>query len=690
MKVFAISCLMGRTALLTLVTQLAVGAEKPTLNERLSGLINEHRGVVAVAIKHLPTDESFVHNGDRPVPTASLIKFPIMVAAFYQAEQERIRWDQLIALRDEDKVPGSGVLTDHFSAGTELRLRDLVRLMIAFSDNTATNLVIDQIGLPATAKRMEQLELANTKLHAKVFRRDTSIFPERSKQFGLGSTTANEMLRLYELLWTNKLVSTEACQQMREHLLACDDRSKIRRGLPGGTRFAHKTGAVSQSRCDAGVIDGPTGPTIICVLTSKNEDQSWTDDNAANRLCAEIGREVFEHFHGDAASERPISATNLAIGAMGPLVKTLQRTLNERLTPSPDLALDGDFGPATERAVIAFQTSCDLTASGVVDKHTWQALGSLVTDDEEVPAPDVVNSQVLATRPRDPIDGPPHVTCKSWVIVDADSGDVVDGCDADKPLDMASTTKIMTAYVVLKQCQRNPSLLDEMIVFSKRADETIGSTSGVQSGERVPVKELLFGLLLPSGNDAAVALAEFCGRHVGSPDKGGNGTEITGRGISDEESYARFIAAMNEAAVGLGLENSSFRNPHGLTEPGHTASAADLATLSRAAWQDPLFREIVSTRQRGYTVEADAGYRRNLFWKNTNRLLGIEGYQGVKTGTTNAAGACLVSHGERDGQALIVVVLGASSSDARYVDTRNLFRWAWTKQNDSSDATAHE
>jgi D-alanyl-D-alanine carboxypeptidase (penicillin-binding protein 5/6) len=322
----------------------------------------------------------------------------------------------------------------------------------------------------------------------------------------------------------------------------------------------------------------------------------------------------------------------------------------------------------------------------------------LVTDDEEVPAPDVINKQVFKRRPRDTVDGPPHVTCKSWVIVDAESGRVLDGWDADKPLDMASTTKIMTAHVALRQCQRNPKLLDEVIVFSKRADETAGSTAGVRGGERVPVKELLFGLLLPSGNDAAVALAEFFGRHVDSHGNGGGdtetigettdseitgteitGTEITGTEITDGESYDRFIAAMNRAGANLGLEHSSFKNPHGLTAPGHTASAADLATLSRATLQDPLFREIVSTRQRGYTVEAEAGYRRNLFWKNTNRLLNIEGYQGVKTGTTNAAGACLVSHGERDGKALIIVVLGASSSDARYVDTRNLFRWAWNK-----------
>ena len=95
--------------------------------------------------------------------------------------------------------------------------------------------------------------------------------------------------------------------------------------------------------------------------------------------------------------------------------------------------------------------------------------------------------------------------------------------------------------------------------------------------------------------------------------------------------------------------------------------------------QLPTFREIASTPQRVCTVKGDAGYQRNVIWRNTNRLLKIAGFDGVKTGTTNAAGACLVSRGERDGHQLIVVVLGSASTDSRYADTRNLYRWAWSQ-----------
>jgi D-alanyl-D-alanine carboxypeptidase (penicillin-binding protein 5/6) len=95
--------------------------------------------------------------------------------------------------------------------------------------------------------------------------------------------------------------------------------------------------------------------------------------------------------------------------------------------------------------------------------------------------------------------------------------------------------------------------------------------------------------------------------------------------------------------------------------------------------KQPEFAKRVSTLQHGATVDSVSGYRRNIVWRNTNQLLRREGYTGVKTGTTNAAGACLVSCGERDGRELIVVVLGATSSDARYTDARNLFRYAWTQ-----------
>ena len=126
------------------------------------------------------------------------------------------------------------------------------------------------------------------------------------------------------------------------------------------------------------------------------------------------------------------------------------------------------------------------------------------------------------------------------------------------------------------------------------------------------------------------------------------------------------------------MNATTYENPHGLTAERHQSTPRDLLLLAHAAYKLPRFSHYVATRQRGCTVVGTSGYRRHVVWKNTNRLLPLRGYDGVKTGTTSAAGACLVSSGRRGNRHLLVVVLGSASSRARYVDTRNLFRWAWT------------
>ena len=182
----------------------------PSLESRLTPLIQAHKGKVTVAVKNLETGESFQYKADVPMATASLIKFPIMIEAYRQAAEKKVNLNTTLTLKKEDKVPGSGILTDHFSDGATFPLCDAVHLMIAYSDNTATNLVLDEIGIQSTAETMEKMGYPNTKIHSKVFRRDTSVFPERSKQFGLGSTTADEMVRLCEALYKKELVSPEA------------------------------------------------------------------------------------------------------------------------------------------------------------------------------------------------------------------------------------------------------------------------------------------------------------------------------------------------------------------------------------------------------------------------------------------------------------------------------------------------
>ncbi|MHC2069661.1 D-alanyl-D-alanine carboxypeptidase family protein [Bremerella sp. T1] len=282
-------------------------------------------------------------------------------------------------------------------------------------------------------------------------------------------------------------------------------------------------------------------------------------------------------------------------------------------------------------------------------------------------------TQVAAASPEtpstqktiDPLDGPPFVTCKAWAIADASTGQITAGDHQDEPRNPASITKIMTALVVMRIAEQSPEVWNETITFSEKADKTSGSTSGLNAGEKVSVTELLYGLLLPSGNDASVALAEHFGKKLTQ---------------EKESSYDAFIRTMCETAKDLGMTQTSYRNPHGLTAEGHLTTASDMIKLAREAMKYEKFREIVSTARHSTTVKTPEGGEREVEWKNSNKLLAHAGYLGMKTGTTRAAGACLVSCAERDGQQLIMVVLGSTSSDARYVDTRNLYRWIWNER----------
>lgn len=288
---------MIRFAALAICVLFAPRVGAGDLESRIAPLAKEHKGKVSVAVKHLKTGEEFYLNADEPMPTASLIKLPVMVETYWQVSEDKVRLDKTLTLRKDDKVPGSGVLTNHFSDGSTFPLRDAVRLMIALSDNTATNLVLDEIGIPSTNERMEKLGLKNTKINAKVFKGSTtSIAPERTKKFGLGSTTAREMAQLLELIEGGKVVSPEACKEMMEHLKKCEDKEKMTRFLAVGTVVAHKTGSVNAAKTDAGILFLKSGPVALCVLTDQNKDERWVLDNAGQLLIAKMAKEVFDYF----------------------------------------------------------------------------------------------------------------------------------------------------------------------------------------------------------------------------------------------------------------------------------------------------------------------------------------------------------------------------------------------------------
>lgn len=217
---------------------------------------------------------------------------------------------------------------------------------------------------------------------------------------------------------------------------------------------------------------------------------------------------------------------------------------------------------------------------------------------------------------------------KSMVVIEADSRRVLNDKNKDEKLAMASTTKIMTALVTCK----NVKDFDEVVAINENAVGIEGTSMYLKKGEKLTVKELLYGLMLPSGNDAAMALAYYVGG-----------------------SEERFVEMMNEQAKELNLQNTHFANPHGLDADGHYTSAYDLAIITAEALKNDTFKEIVSTKNIRVTGSKENEPR---FLSNKNKLLKtLEGCTGVKTGFTDNAGRCFVCSCTRDGMTLISVVL---------------------------------
>lgn len=239
----------------------------------------------------------------------------------------------------------------------------------------------------------------------------------------------------------------------------------------------------------------------------------------------------------------------------------------------------------------------------------------------------------------------PILNSRAAVIYDRRTNEILWGKKEDERRPMASTTKIMTAIVVLE----NGNLKD-IVQVSKKAAGTGGSRLGLKANDRVSVQDLLYGLLLVSGNDSAVALAEY----------------IAG-------SVEGFANKMNEKAQELGLENSHFVSPHGLDMKEHYTTAYELAKLTDYALENKKFAEIVNTKY--YTVNL-GGRTKNL--SNTNELLGnLEGVNGVKTGFTNGANRCLVTSVTRNDMSIITVVLGADTKKNRTADSIKLIEYAY-------------
>ena len=280
------------------------------LKPKLEARIVQHKGVVGLAVIDLSSGETLSIRGDERFPTASNIKMAVLVELFTQVERGRIKLSDPVVMLDVDRVGGSGIL-QHFDAPLEITVKDAATFMVNQSDNTATNLIVDKLGIRAINERMDSLGYPGTKLWAKVSRsRQTSIDPDSSRVWGLGVTTPMENARMFASIYKGEAVSQEASRQMiamaRTQAWGYNE---IPRYLPPGVVVAHKTGSVSATRNDCGIVyaNRPRGSNIfdppnpgmrdyvICVYTNENEDRSWVPvDNAAEVLISDLSKIVWD------------------------------------------------------------------------------------------------------------------------------------------------------------------------------------------------------------------------------------------------------------------------------------------------------------------------------------------------------------------------------------------------------------
>jgi len=242
---------------------------------------------------------------------------------------------------------------------------------------------------------------------------------------------------------------------------------------------------------------------------------------------------------------------------------------------------------------------------------------------------------------------PPAINARAYILQDYDSGRVLVEINADEPVEPASLTKMMTVYVALAQLADGKFLMDDLVPISKKAWRMGGSKMFIEVGKQVPVEDLLKGVIIQSGNDASVALAEFV--------------------AGDESAFADL---MNQYARQLGMTNTNFVNASGLPQARHYSTARDMANLAAALIRDfPVYYPLHAVRS--YTWNNIKQYNRNPLLRRDNSV------DGVKTGHTESAGYCLVASAKQGDMRLVSALMGSASEDSRLTETQALLRYGF-------------
>jgi D-alanyl-D-alanine carboxypeptidase (penicillin-binding protein 5/6) len=278
-----------------------------------------------------------------------------------------------------------------------------------------------------------------------------------------------------------------------------------------------------------------------------------------------------------------------------------------------------------------------------------------------LPKPQPQSAKVIPLQPQ------PEVTAQGAILINPDNGQVLYSKNASSQLYPASTTKMLTALVAIENCDLNKMVTvgDEIKMVPADA-----SKAGLRVGESMSMRDLIYGMMLPSGADAAYAIAVNVAR-----DKKGS------QSLDARQAVAVFATMMNERAKKAGALHSNFCNPEGYQDENQFTTAGDLAKIAKSAMKSPTFRQVVGSSE--YTVAASASIPKALVWKNTNRLVNQDSSYylpeatGIKTGNTTPAGHCLVSSASKDGVNLIAVVLDCGQQTV-WTDSYNLLTYGFS------------
>lgn len=291
--------LMNKLSMFCILLFLASPLSASELEKKLEELATSHHGRVALYAKNLTTGVIVSLDATCAVQTASVIKLPLMLQAFEQVKSGKLTLSGPVVLTKDNQVPGSGILT-LMDPGLTLSVKDAITLMMTLSDNTATNMVIDAVGLRPTNEMLARMGLKNTYFYKKVFKKAEGVMPADQKEFGLGKTTAEEMAKVMESIYRCDLGARQLCLQMITIMRNQQYRDMLPRYLEKAdssedlSAVADKIGALDDVRADVALVYTQRGPVIISIFTYDNEDKSWTPENKAEILIGHLARIIVD------------------------------------------------------------------------------------------------------------------------------------------------------------------------------------------------------------------------------------------------------------------------------------------------------------------------------------------------------------------------------------------------------------